>query len=307
MLWLIMKRYGPKVRPKPKQRPNSSQTPASRSALTARPFAAKPPEAVTHWGQVAEWYDQLVGDEGSEYHQKVIFPGVIRMARAARGVKALDVACGQGAWCRALDERGAKVTGVDASARLIELARSRTDPTVAYHIGDARELGKIQGLCPGSFELATCLLAIQNIDPIQQVFDGVCSLLRNGGRFVMVLMHPAFRGPKYSSWGWEGGDVQYRRVDRYLAPRQEPIISHPGRKDGRYTWTFHRPIQSYINALARAGLLVDHMEEWPSHKTSQPGPRAAAENVARAEIPLFMAIRAVKMARNSPPSDGAAA
>src|SRR5271165_6545642 len=35
------------------------------------------PARATHWGQeeVAEWYDRLVGDEGSEYQQKVIIPG----------------------------------------------------------------------------------------------------------------------------------------------------------------------------------------------------------------------------------------
>jgi hypothetical protein len=40
--------------------------------------------------------------------------------------------------------------------------------------------------------------------------------------------------------------------------------------------------------------LVDAMEEWPSHKQSTSGPRAAAENVARREIPMFLAIRALK-------------
>jgi len=107
------------------------------------------------------------------------------------------------------------------------------------------------------------------------------------------MMHPAFRGPKHSSWAFEGSEVQYRRVDRYLLPRKEPIVSHPGRKDGLYTWTFHRPIQSYVRAMSRAGLLIDALEEWPSHKVSRPGPRAKAENIARREIPLFMAIRAI--------------
>ena len=51
-----------------------------------------------------------------------------------------------------------------------------------------------------------------------------------------------------------------------------------------------------MKALRNAGLLVDAIEEWPSHKTSTSGPRAAAENAARKEIPMFMAIRAVKVA-----------
>jgi hypothetical protein len=89
--------------------------------------------------------------------------------------------------------------------------------------------------------------------------------------------------------------VQFRRVDRYLLPRKSPIVTHPGKTPDVYTWTFHRPIGAYVKALRNAGMLVDAMDEWPSHKTSAPGPRAAAENAARKEIPMFLALRAVKV------------
>ena len=54
-------------------------------------------------------------------------------------------------------------------------------------------------------------------------------------------------------------------------------------------------MEAYVKALRQADLLIDAIEEWPSHKTSTSGPRAAAENTARKEIPMFMAIRAVKI------------
>jgi hypothetical protein len=50
-----------------------------------------------------------------------------------------------------------------------------------------------------------------------------------------------------------------------------------------------------VKSLRNAGLLIDAIEEWASHKQSTSGPRAAAENVARKEIPMFMAMRAVKV------------
>jgi hypothetical protein len=83
-------------------------------------------------------------------------------------------------------------------------------------------------------------------------------------------------------------------VQRYLQPRREKIITHPGREDGRFTWSFHRPLQTYVKALATAGMAVDDLEEWTSHKRSDFGPRAAAEDAARLEIPLFLALRAIK-------------
>ena len=268
-------------RPKPR--------PASASPKPVAKPVAKGPR--TDWTGVAEWYDRLVGDEGSEYHREVVHPGALRLLNVIPGEPVIDVACGQGALCRLLHEKGAEVTGVDAAAPLIDAARQRGPEAIRYHVADARELSFLP---LGSFAAAACVLAIQNIQPIQPVFEGVARLLRPGGRIVVVMMHPAFRGPKETRWGWDEQEgVQFRRVDRYLLPRKNPIVTHPGKTADVYTWTFHRPIGTYVKAMRNAGLLVDALEEWPSHKTSEPGPRSAAENVARKEIPMFMALRAV--------------
>ena len=247
---------------------------------------------------MAEWYDRLVGDEGSEYHREVVHPGALRLLNVQPGEPVIDVACGQGALCRLLHEKGAEVTGVDAAAPLIDAARQRGPEAIRYHVADARELSF---LLLGSFAAAACVLAIQNIQPIQPVFEGVARLLRPGGRIVVVMMHPAFRGPKETRWGWDEAEgVQFRRVDRYLLPRKSPIVTHPGKTPDVYTWTFHRPIGAYVKALRNAGMLVEALEEWPSHKQSEPGPRAAAENAARKEIPMFLALRGINAAAPTP-------
>ena len=256
------------------------------------PGNPKSPGPRTDWGQVADWYDELVGESGSEYHREVVIPGALRLLAMQPGEQAIDIACGQGVLCRVLHERGARVTGVDAAPELIRAARERGPESIHYAVADARELGFLPA---NHFAAAACVLAIQNIHPIQPVFEGASRLLRPDGRFLVVMMHPHFRGPKETSWGWDdAAKVQYRRVDRYLIPRKSPIVTHPGKDAGAYTWTFHKPLEAYVRALRNAGLLIDAIEEWPSHKASTSGPRAAAENVARKEIPLFMAIRAVK-------------
>lgn len=258
------------------------------------PNRPNPRRLPTDWGRVASWYDELVGGEGSEFHQHVVLPGVMKLLGDVTNQRVLDIACGQGVLCRLLAEAGAEVTGIDAAEELIKAAKGRSDPRIRYQPGDAREL---DFLPPASFHAATCVLAIQNIHPIQGVFESAARRLVAGGRFVIVMMHPCFRGAKESSWGWDDQQkVQYRRVDRYLIPRKSPIFSNPGQKTGTYTWTFHEPLHEYVKAMRKAGLLIDAMEEWASHKMSDSGPRAAAENTARKEIPMFMAIRAVKVA-----------
>src|SRR2546423_12252276 len=94
----------------------------------------------TDWGRVAQWYDDLGGDEGSEFQREVIFPGVLRMLALKPGEKVLDLACGQGAFCRLLAEKGVKPTGVDAAIELIRLARERSEASIEYVVGDARKL-----------------------------------------------------------------------------------------------------------------------------------------------------------------------
>ena len=175
---------------------------------------------------------------------------------------------------------------------MIKAAHDRGPASIRYHVADAL---KLDFLPEAHFNSAACVLAIQNMSPLPPVFAGVSRTLMNGGRLVIAMMHPCFRGPKETSWGWdEKQQVQYRRVDRYLIPRKSPITTHPGRRTGEYTWTFHRPIEAYVKSLRNAGLLINALEEWPSHKTSTSGPRAAVENTARKEIPMFLAIRAVK-------------
>jgi ubiquinone/menaquinone biosynthesis C-methylase UbiE len=297
-----------KKRPdRPHRRPKPRRNAAKPGPAPAAPVASPP----TDWSAAADWYDQLVGEEGSEYHREIVLPGALRLLAAGPGDKVLDLACGQGVLCRLLASKGIHATGIDASPDLIKIAHQRNDrlrtansklSTPDYHVGDARHLAFLP---PNQFHAAACLLAIQNIHPVTPVFQGVARVLQPWGRFVVVMMHPCFRGPKETSWGWdEQNTIQYRRTDRYLLPRKAPIVTNPG-KSTDYTWTFHKPIQDYVKAARSAGLLIDALEEWPSHKTSGPGPRAAAENTARKEIPLFLALRAVKIPNHPSPSEGA--
>lgn len=290
---------GAKRFPHPKAKPFENPPAKNQPFPQPTPAQEKPREPAladsTDWDSVSKWYDQLVGESGSEYHREVVLPGVIRLLAPKPHQRLLDVACGQGVLCRMLLEKGAEVTGVDAGASLIKLARERSNPAVRYLLHDARTLAECDELKGEQFDAAACVLAIQNIDPIEPVFTGVAKLLKPGGSFVLAAMHPCFRSPRSTSWQWDAEtQTQYRRVDRYLLPRKEPIVMHPGKDARSYTWTFHRPIQAYFKAARAAGLLVDTLEEWASHKVSTSGPRAPAENKIRKEIPMFLAMRVVK-------------
>jgi ubiquinone/menaquinone biosynthesis C-methylase UbiE len=260
------------------------------------------PDEGGSWDHVAAWYDSLAAQRGTDFHQAVIIPGVLRLLELKEGERALDMACGQGVVSRALQKAGAEVTGADLSPRLIKLARQRSGRAIRFLVGDVRDLRQV---LPDeeAFDAAACVLALENVDPMEPALAECSRLLKMGGRLVVVTVHPAFHIPRQSSWGWDESQQQlFRAVNGYLTALKIPIDMRPFKEPARQvTWTYHRPLQAYVNGLAKAGLWVNAVEEWPSHRVSQPGPRAKAENRARKEFPLFLALRAVKVAQTSPP------
>lgn len=275
----------------------------------------KLPSKPTHWGNVADWYDDLVGDEGSEYHREVILPGILRMlqpesklenrkSKIENQLTILDLASGQGVLCRKLAQLGHQVTGIDAAEPLIAAAGKRNESDqlpITYRVADATRLRNdgvlLAGLAPASFDAITIVLAIQNITPLTPVWQACHALLKPNASLILVMMHPCFRVPKQSDWVWEEkAGTQARITRQYLTSSTIPIQTRPGLaahgKDASSTTHFHRPLQAYINTLGNVGLLIDHIEEWASHKKSEPGPRQKGLDQSRKEIPMFLALRA---------------
>ena len=250
---------------------------------------AAPIPASTSWGKVAEWYDNYLETNKDSYQEKVIAPNLLRILGAQKGMRVIDVACGQGFFSRKIAREGAAVVGADISKELIEQAKARSKDIPFY----AAPAHKLSFAKDKSFDAASIVLAIQNIENITEVFAEIRRVLVPGGRFVIAMNHPVFRIPKRSSWGFDEKEkTQYRRIDGYLSASTAPILMHPGQAQSEATISYHRSLQDFTKALAKSGFAVTRLEEWISHKKSEAGPRQAAEDTARKEIPLFMMIEA---------------
>lgn len=247
----------------------------------------------TSWDPLAAWYDGWVGEDGSHHHQKLAIPAALELLDLHPGERVLDVGAGQGVLAPYVTDAGAEYFGVDASPKLIETAKKRHGKSGTFLVGDSRALAGLTDLAPDSFDAAVFLLSLQDMDVLDEVFESAAWAVRRGGRLAAVLTHPCFRIPRQSGWGWdEGRKLQYRRVDRYLTPLPVPLKPYPGQKG--VSRSFHRPLQEYINGLGRHGFAVTRMMEIPTYKKSS-GPKAKAENRAHEEIPLFMALQAIKI------------
>lgn len=252
----------------------------------------------TSWGNVADWYADHVENKDS-YHKNVVLPNLLRMMNISVGKHVLDLACGSGFFAHEFHKAGAIVSGIDISPELIEIAKKEF-PKLTFTVGSAHSFPKIPD---ESVDIITVILAIQNMREVKQTLTECARVLVPGGKIYIVMNHPAFRIPGASSWGWESTapkgqsekGVMYRRVDAYLSEMTVPISMHPGAKPHEKTISFHRSLQYYFKLIGNTGLAVRRLEEWVSHRKSEPGPRQKEEDRTRKEIPLFMALELIKV------------
>lgn len=248
-------------------------------------------QAKTSWEKVGAWYNQLVGSGGHYYHQRVVLPGVLRLLSLKPNDRLIDIACGQGVLAQNIPDDIAYV-GIDAARSLVEIAKKHDrSKQHRFLVADATKPFPISE----KFTHAACILALQNIEHPQKLFQHTAAALEEKGVFVFVINHPAFRIPRQSSWGTdETNKLQYRRINRYLSTLKVPIVANPGAKRSEVTWSFHWPLQDLFSWLHNSGFVVEQLEEWVSDKSSE-GKAAKMENRSRKEFPLFLAIRARKL------------
>ena len=247
------------------------------------------PRANPGWDHVALWYDGWVGQRGSLYHQRLAIPAALELLDPRAGEDLLDIGAGQGVLAPFVLERGARYTGIDASPALIERARQRRPRAARFMVGDARRLDLVAALRPVSFDAAVFLLSIADIPDLELVAASLDWVLRPNARVVIVMTHPAFRQPRHSGWGYdEGRKLTYRRVDGYLTPMAVPLDAVAGT---RPTWSHHRPMSDYVNALGAFGFGVDAMLEVPDLAPHE-RPRRSQRGLDNADIPLLLGLRA---------------
>ncbi len=204
------------------------------------------------------------------------------------GEQVLDLGCGQGVFARALAAHGCNVTGVDAAPSLIKKAMEYpASAPIHFHTRDAAQIKDL-----GLFDAISAILSLQNMPHLDEVCAACADVLHEGGRMLWVMNHPCFRIPRQTSWGFdEEHNIQFRRLDAYSSRLSVPIVMHPGQADSETTLSFHHSLTALMSFAFRAGFVLDCLEEWHSDKQSEPGPRARAENRARNEFPLFLALR----------------
>lgn len=132
------------------------------------------------------FYADVLPEERTEHDVEVVWS----LLELSPGVDVLDLACGHGRIANRLAARGARLTGLDASPRFLELARrdaSERGVEVEYVEGDMRSL-------PWSDRFDAVLIWFTSFgyfadDENRRVLAEVHEALRPGGRLAIELNH----------------------------------------------------------------------------------------------------------------------
>ena len=248
------------------------------------------------WEHHAYWYNQRHGRAGDKHYQELIIPALLRHLRIKPAMRILDCCCGQGVVARALVAQGAKITGIDGSKSLIEAAQSYAGADEQYQCADAHDLAAAD--LGGDFDAAILILAIQDLDPVDTVLNGIAAQLGDGADLLIVLTHPCFRVPRHSDWFFDRKtNTQKRILDQYMSPESIDIVVGSAGKDGEesHSTHYHRPLQFYMRALGKAGFGIVDSEELCTQRRGSSGSRSTAEDQAQREFPMFLLLKARKL------------
>lgn len=210
------------------------------------------------YDEIAEWYDeQLRG--GSLIHELVV-PTLLGLIGDIAGQQVCDLACGQGLVARHLAERGAVVTGIDLSARLLAIARREeaAQPRgIAYLRGDAQGL---RGVGDASFDGVVCNMALMDIPDLAATVRTVARILRPRGWFAFSITHPVLDTALARIGVVRAANGEIRRQVRTYFAEGFWRSDNPHGVRGK-VGAYHRTLSTYVNTLVEAGLTVERLAE----------------------------------------------
>jgi 2-polyprenyl-3-methyl-5-hydroxy-6-metoxy-1,4-benzoquinol methylase len=187
----------------------------------------------------SSWCD-AVRKQQIESRRVVTDAAIVDAVLEASPRSVLDLGCGEGWLTRALSSHGIEVTGVDASAPLIDAANA---------LGGARFLvlgyEELTALAGSSFDAVVANFSLLD-DDLHPLLVTLSSLLAPDGRLIVQTVHPAFAGGPYAD-GW----------------RTETFTAFDGEWPEPMPWYF-RTLESWSLAFAAAGYAIARIRE-PLH------------------------------------------
>ncbi len=206
------------------------------------------------WNRVADDWRLQVGTAGDSNRILNSDPILWAFAGDVSGLAVLDAGCGTGYLSKQLSDRGALVTGIDFSERMIAIAREKY-PDIEFRVDSCDELRTITD---SQFDLVVANYVLMDTPDLLGTMHAFHRTLRAGGVALLVFSHPCF--PQGSAtFAGNGEEINYRWTFSYFDRRKctDPPWAH---FTSEFIW-FHRPLSDYWKAFHSAGFVISGFEE----------------------------------------------
>lgn len=203
----------------------------------------KKPLAYDAYQEMANAYAEKVDTKPhNAYYER---PAMLSLFPDVQGKDVLDAGCGPGVYSEELIKRGARVVSVDASDRMLELARERVGGRAKLlQLDLSQPLPMFDDQC---FDFVNAPLCLDYIGDWYTLFDEFYRILRPGGLVLYSGGHPSF-------------DAEYFSTQNYFAVEQvsstwkgfdKPIVVP----------TYRRSLEETLMPPIKAGFVLDNVHE----------------------------------------------
>jgi ubiquinone/menaquinone biosynthesis C-methylase UbiE len=225
------------------------------------------------WESNAEAFSGLIDGEGTPHHKKILNPCVEKLLVDVKGKQLLDAGCGEGYLSRHYAKKGAVVTAIDLSQRLIETSEQLTEiegVSVDYRVDN---VCYIESVPNAEFDIVLSNLVLLNVPCLNDALNEFHRVLKLGGILVFSIVHPAFNFYGPGSWQMGKKDPEtdrrvgiFFKVDQYFEEKEYERYwkTKKGDQFPEPISFFHRTLSTYLNSLASVGFqLLEFVEPQP--------------------------------------------
>lgn len=213
------------------------------------------------WSEAADKYHQFVGSPQDALRTEVLYPAIFELLGNMQGKRLLDIGCGNGLFAYEEAKKGSQVDAFD-NANMIKIAQENfSHSNIQFQSLDANQKFPYPDK---TFDYITANMVLMDMADIQNLLKESDRVLRDDGKMIISILHPAFTPPvgrfRRGLRGRINKKYAYFHLQNYFSPPpvQKNLV-------GKQTNYYHRTISEYAHAFRKNHLvIVDIFEPKPS-------------------------------------------
>ena len=139
------------------------------------------------WNKVADDWEIQVGENGDSNRILNSDPILWKFVGEIQNLSVLDAGCGTGYLSRKLADRGARVTGIDLSEKMIAIAQKKSasrNLQIDFYVDDCSKLEK---LCDRYFDLVIANYVLMDVPDLEGAMNAFNRVLKLHGYAVLIF------------------------------------------------------------------------------------------------------------------------